>query len=65
MSEPTVAIEPVAVKRATAARLLDCGATKVWELCKAGKLQTIKIGADERVLVSSIRAFAASGGEKA
>jgi hypothetical protein len=64
ISEPAVAIEPVAVKRATAARMLECGPTKIWELCKSGKLATIKVGADDRVTVDSIRRFVADGGGK-
>jgi hypothetical protein len=53
--EPVVNLEPVAVRRATAAKMLDCGVTTVWRLCKEGKLDTIKIGADERVTVESIK----------
>lgn len=51
--------EALAVKRSTAARMLDCGATKVWELQKSGDLETIKIGADDRITVDSIRRFIA------
>ncbi len=53
----TVTVEAIAVKRSTAAKMLDCGATKVWELQKAGELQTMKIGADDRITVASIRAY--------
>ncbi|OFW17804.1 MAG: hypothetical protein A3H27_15545 [Acidobacteria bacterium RIFCSPLOWO2_02_FULL_59_13] len=53
--ETIARLEPVAVKRTTAARMLDCGQTTIWRLCKEGKLDTIKIGADERITVESIR----------
>lgn len=56
MSE-TVNIEPVAVKRSTAARMLDCGPTKVWQLQKSGELETVKLGADDRITVDSIKRF--------
>jgi len=62
--EPQVIIEPEAIKRSTAARLLDCGTTKIYELCKAGKLKTIKVGTDDRVVVASIREFVAAGGDR-
>jgi hypothetical protein len=62
--EPNVVLEPVAVKRSTAGKMLDCGATKIWELCKAGKLKTMKVGADDRVLVDSIKRYASEGGDK-
>lgn len=55
--EAVVNVEPVAVKRTTAARMLDCGATTIWRLCKEGKLDTIKVGNDERVTVESIKRF--------
>ncbi len=53
-----VVIEPIAVRRSTAARMLDCGPTSIYELCKAGKLETIRLGADTRVTVASIRRYA-------
>lgn len=54
----TVAIEPVAVKRSTAARMLDCGPTTIWRLVKEGKLDVIKVGKDDRVTVESIKKYA-------
>ncbi len=51
-------LEPVAVKPATAARMLDCGPTTIWRLTKAGKLKTVKVGADDRITVESIKQFA-------
>lgn len=62
---PLVVIEPVAVRRTTAGRMLDCSATTVWKLCKAGLLDVIKIGADERVTVESIRRYARGADNKA
>ena len=59
-----VFIEPQAVKRSTAARMLDCGQTKVYELARAGKLETILLGADVRITVASIKNFVANGGER-
>ena len=47
----------LAVKRTTAARMRDCGATKVYELEKSGELETIKLGADKRITVDSIKRF--------
>jgi len=56
--EEVVAFEPVAVKRATAAQMLDCGATTIHRLIKEGRLDTVKLGADERVTIESIKRFA-------
>lgn len=58
-----VFIEPLAVKRSTAAKMLDCGATKIYGLCRAGKLKTIKVGADRRITVESIKQYVADGGD--
>ena len=55
--EPAVSLKPLAVKRSTAAKMLDCGSTKVWELQKSGELETIKIGADDRITVASIERY--------
>jgi hypothetical protein len=55
--EEVVKYEPLAVGKRTAGRMLDCSYSTVYKLCRQGKLQTIRIGADERVLVSSIRKF--------
>lgn len=51
-------IEPVAVRRATAARLLDCSPSTIHSLIKRGDLKIIKVGADQRVTVASIRRLA-------
>jgi hypothetical protein len=55
--DPIVVMEPVAVRRKTAGRMLDCSETTVWKLCKEGRLDTIKVGSDERVTVESIKRF--------
>lgn len=60
-NEEDVVIEPVAVRRKTAAAMLDCSETTIWRLCKAGLLSTIRVGADERVTTSSIKQFAQRG----
>ena len=53
----TVNIEPLAVKRITAAKILDCGLTKIYHLVKAGELEEIRLGADPRVTTASIQRF--------
>jgi excisionase family DNA binding protein len=63
MGEPVIIMEPLAVKRITAARMLDCGATKIHHLISSGKLKTIKVGEDLRVTVASIKQFVESGGD--
>ncbi len=52
--KPEVSIRPIAVKYDTAAKLFDCGPTKIRQFVKAGLLQTVRIGADERILISSL-----------
>jgi len=58
MNHEVVVVEPVGVRKTTAARMLDCGLTKIYELVKEGKLRTFKVGDDDRVLVSSIKKYA-------
>lgn len=60
--EEIVVIEPVAVRRRTAAKMLDCSETTVYKLQREGKLETIKLGADDRITVDSIRKMAAARG---
>jgi len=50
--------EPLAVRRVTAARMLDCSPATVHKLIKNGQLKTIKVGSDQRVTVASIRKLA-------
>ena len=51
-------IDRLLVKRTTAADLLDCSPTTVWKLQKAGKLDTVKVGRDDRITMESIRRYA-------
>ena len=53
-----VSYEPVAVKRKTAAQMLDCSETTIWKLQRAGKLETVKVGSDDRITVESIHRLA-------
>ena len=55
--EEVTRLEPIAVRYETAMRMLECGRTTVWKMVKAGKLKTVKIGSDDRILVSSIRSL--------
>jgi hypothetical protein len=55
MQEETVVIEPVAVRRKTAARMLDCSESTVWKLQKSGALDVIKVRGDDRITVESIK----------
>jgi excisionase family DNA binding protein len=57
--DPIVTLRPMAVRLDTAARLLDCGTTKIRELVKTGELRTIRVGADQRVVFESLEAFLA------
>ena len=58
VTERVIELEPVAVKRATAARLLDCSPVTIHRLIKEGKLKTCKVGSDLRILVASIKELA-------
>lgn len=51
-------MDPIVVRPAIAAAMLDCGLTTVYALIRAGKLQTIRVGADRRIQVSSIHRLA-------
>jgi len=55
--EAKINLEPVAVKPATAARMLECGTTTISRLIKEGKLQTVRVGADQRVTVEFIKRY--------
>lgn len=52
-------IEPVAVRRSTAAQMLDCSSATIYKLEQLGVLETILVGADRRITVKSIKALAA------
>ena len=51
----------IACKPQTAARVLDCGIGSVYRLIKAGKLQVVPFGADQRIVVESLKKLAAEG----
>jgi hypothetical protein len=58
--ESVANLEPIAVKYTTAAKMLDCSACTVWRLVRRGKLDTIKIGEDDRVTVASLKRLASA-----
>ena len=58
MKERIEDIEPVLAKPATAARMLDCGLTKIYELIKQGVLETTDVTGDKRITVASIKRLA-------
>ena len=60
MQEEVVVLEPVAVRRPTAAKMLDCSASTVLKLEREGKLKTIMIGSDKRITVESIKKLGAA-----
>lgn len=55
---PDERIEPVAVRRRTAADMLDCSESTVLKLERDGKLKTILVGNDRRITVESLKALA-------
>lgn len=54
-SKEIVTIEPVAVRVKTAAKMLDAGVSKVYQLVKEGKLEPVRFDADMRIRVTSIK----------
>jgi excisionase family DNA binding protein len=58
------ALKPMLVKPTTAAKLLGCGVTKVYELIKRGELKTVPFETDQRIPYSEIERLAASGVRK-
>jgi excisionase family DNA binding protein len=56
--EEVIKLEPVAVRYRTAAGLLECSESTVRKMVREGKLETIKVGDDERVTTKSIKALA-------
>jgi excisionase family DNA binding protein len=61
--EEVVRLEPLALSKGSAGKALDCSLSKIQQLVHAGKLKTIKIGADDRVTVASLKAYVESGGD--
>jgi len=52
--------EPVAVRPATAAHLLECSLPQIYKMVRTGQLKTAKIGHDMRITMASIKARAAA-----
>ena len=53
--DPIVSIEPIAVRPATAGKLMECGRSRVYELIREGRLEVVRIDSDQRVTVRSIK----------
>lgn len=53
--DPSVTIEPLAVRPATASKLMDCGRSRIYELIREGRLEVVRIDSDQRVTVRSIK----------
>jgi len=51
-------VAPVVVRISTAAKMLDCGRSSVYDLCVAGKLKTVWLKSDRRITVESINRYA-------
>jgi len=48
-------IEPMTVRISTAIKLTGIGRSKIYELIKAGQIETVKIGASTLLTVESLR----------
>ena len=59
MNENSVA--PLVAKPRRAAQALDCSVTTIYELVKAGELETVDAGADMRIVWASIERVAQTG----
>lgn len=51
----TLPIEPLTVRIPVAVHLTGIGRSKIYELIKGGKLDTVKVGASTLVTVASLR----------
>jgi excisionase family DNA binding protein len=51
-------IEPLYLRPSKAAKLLDCGRTKIYDLIHSGELKVITIGGQLRIPRSEIEALA-------
>jgi excisionase family DNA binding protein len=56
----TTRFEPALVKIELACRYLDVGRSKLYELIREGKLDTVKIGKSARVTTESLKRFVQS-----
>lgn len=50
---------PLVVKPKRAARMLDVGLTRLYELMSAGELESYRDGASRKITVASIQAYVA------
>jgi hypothetical protein len=53
-SETPLAVKPLAVSVKTARQLLGIGNTKMWELIKDGRVQTVPLGRKRLVIYKSL-----------
>jgi hypothetical protein len=53
--QPEAPIEPLAVSVKKARALIDVGNTKMWELIKDGRVDTISIGRKRLVIYESLK----------
>ena len=51
----TLPIEPLTVRIPIAVQLTGIGRSKIYELIKAGKLDTVKVGASTLITVASLK----------
>ncbi len=51
----TLPIEPLTVRVPIAVQLTGIGRSKIYELIKAGKLDTVKVGASTLITVASLK----------
>lgn len=56
-----IKVDRLAVKRTTAADLLDCSPSTIYKLERAGILKTVQVGTDRRITMESLRRYAAGG----
>lgn len=55
----TLPIEPLTVRIAVAIHLTGIGRSKIYELIKAGKIDTVKVGASTLITVASLKKLTA------
>ena len=56
-SQLELPFEPLTVKIPTAVRMTGIGRSKIYELIKAGRIETVKLGSSTLILVPSLRRF--------
>lgn len=60
-SQPQLPLDPLTVRIPVAMRLTGIGRSKLYELIKAGDLQTVKIGTATLVTMASLRRLVERG----